>query len=355
MCALVFSPPLFVTKPESMTLFVGKPARLQCVVTGSPPLHIVWQKDNLDIPVGGNVNISVDRNVHILEIRSLQLSDKGLYSCKATNRFGTDLCSAELQVIDKPKKLKPVDSIKGSFAHLECLVSGSLPMSVIWFKDDKEISVSDKFQCTFYENAACLEINRLDSSDSGSYTCMATNQAGSDQCSGPLIVKGWLYCFFLSFFLIFMTNGRMFESKVTSAFSHLFPPPQFNLEPPTITEKPPSKDVLPGSRVQFKVLVSGTPPLTMKWYKDNKDLSLMKPGQSKKFECQVTGTPVITVSWYRDGSEIISSGKYHISFDNSLVTLEITGASVDDSGLYVCEARNEAGSDSCSVEVCVKG
>uniref|UniRef100_A0A8C4X896 Ig-like domain-containing protein n=1 Tax=Erpetoichthys calabaricus TaxID=27687 RepID=A0A8C4X896_ERPCA len=244
-------PGILFFSAQSISVTVGDPATLECRFSGTKPLKAAWYKDDKELSSGRKYKIISTEKSSTIKIHSTDKSDAGEYTFRVSNDAG----SASYQII-KPsftRKLKPVDSIKGSFAHLECLVSGSLPMSVIWFKDDKEISVSDKFQCTFYENAACLEINRLDSSDSGSYTCMATNQAGSDQCSGPLIVKGWLYCFFLSFFLIFMTNGRMFESKVTSAFSHLFPPPQFNLEPPTITEKPPSKDVLPGSRVKSSV------------------------------------------------------------------------------------------------------
>lgn len=82
-------------------------------------------------------------------------------------------------------------------------------------------------------------------------------------------------------------------------------------------------NVLPGSKVQFNVLVSGTPPLTTKWFKNKK--------------------------------EILSSAECSVIKDNTSSSLELFFAKTSDSGEYVCEIQNDVGSTSCQATLFVKG
>lgn len=81
----------------------------------------------------------------------------------------------------------------------------------------------------------------------------------------------------------------------------------------------------------------------------------LRKGKSTTFECQVSGTPEIRVTWYIDGNEVTDRAKYGISFVDGFAVCKVTDAKVEDSGTYVCEAHNDAGSESCSVELKVKG
>ncbi|KPP72549.1 titin-like, partial [Scleropages formosus] len=381
--SLIVKEPAHITeKAKSISVTAGDPATLECRFSGTKVLKARWLKDGKELTTGQKYKVHHTDKNSMLKILSADKRDGGEYIFEISNDVGSSTCEATVTVLDqiiKPsftRKLKSVDSIKGSFAHLECLISGSLPINVCWYKDNKEITADDKHKCTFFENTAFLEISRLDSSDSGSYTCIAKNEAGSDQCSGTLFVK----------------------------------------EPPIILEKPNSADVLPGSRVQFSVLFSGTPPLTIKWFKDSKEIlsssqcaiqkdntssllelfftktsdsgeysceicndvgsefcqaalfvkeppkftkkperiTVTKIGQTVRFECQVVGTPEIDIYWFKDGNEISPSDKFKMSYENSLVSLEILCTETKDSGVYYCEARNEAGSESCSMELKVK-
>lgn len=82
-------------------------------------------------------------------------------------------------------------------------------------------------------------------------------------------------------------------------------------------------NVLPGSKVQFNILVSGTPPLNIKWFKNKK--------------------------------EILSSADCSVIKDNTSSSLELFFAKTLDSGDYVCEIQNDVGSASCQATLFVKG
>lgn len=65
---------------------------------------------------------------------------------------------------------------------IEARVAGSQPMIVNWYKDDKEIFSSDRYDMTFKSSMAVMVIKSSSISDSGTYTCKVTNEAGSASC-----------------------------------------------------------------------------------------------------------------------------------------------------------------------------
>uniref|UniRef100_A0A8B9P3W3 Ig-like domain-containing protein n=1 Tax=Apteryx owenii TaxID=8824 RepID=A0A8B9P3W3_APTOW len=97
-----------------------------------------------------------------------------------------------------------------------CKVSGSLPVTAKWFKDGKEITDSAKCRSLCHENTMSLEIANLELADTANYTCSVSNVAGSDSCSAVLTVKD--------------------------------------------------------STVEFKTTLKGTPPFTVKWFKEDLEL-----------------------------------------------------------------------------------
>lgn len=88
------------------------------------------------------------------------------------------------------KILKKVDGSIGSNVTLECRVAGSQPLAVAWYKDNKEIHSDNKYKLDFSDGIASVTITGLEQSDGGVFTCQATNNAGENETSGTLSVKG---------------------------------------------------------------------------------------------------------------------------------------------------------------------
>lgn len=88
---------------------------------------------------------------------------------------------------------KPSESMMdtvGKTVKMEARVSGSQPLTVSWSKDNREIFSSDKYQVSFQNNLAVLSIQDSSSSDTGLYSCAASNEAGQASCGVSLTVSG---------------------------------------------------------------------------------------------------------------------------------------------------------------------
>lgn len=102
------------------------------------------------------------------------------------------LCLAAEQVIAPifTKPLTDMQSILGSFVQICCKISGSLPITVEWHKDGAKVTTGLKHKILQQDNLLSLEMEQLERSDAGLYSCKLSNAAGSCQCSGQLTVTG---------------------------------------------------------------------------------------------------------------------------------------------------------------------
>lgn len=197
-------PPVFVSKPDPMTFYVGKQAVFQCLVTGSSPMEVVWHKDNIAISSEGNYVMKCEKNKYSLQIKSLQLTDQGSYLCKASNSVGTATFTTELRVINKPSFVKTFGSVSAAVndpLRLECQVDEDTGVAVTWTRDGKKIHLSMDCRLSFEDKVAFLEIPKSKLKDSGKYVCTATNEAGSATCGAVVTVQGKILTLIFPFVL----------------------------------------------------------------------------------------------------------------------------------------------------------
>uniref|UniRef100_A0A3Q2Q0K5 Ig-like domain-containing protein n=1 Tax=Fundulus heteroclitus TaxID=8078 RepID=A0A3Q2Q0K5_FUNHE len=184
---------LVVFRESPMALFVGKQAVLQCSLTGSSPMEVVWHKDNIAVTSEGNYVIKSERNKYSLHIKSLELTDQGVYLCKASNSVGTATFTTELMVIKKPsfvRTFEPTSAAVNEPLRLECQVDEDTAVTVTWTRDGKKVHLSMDCKLSFEDKVAVLEIPKSKVKDSGKYVCTATNEAGSSSCEAVVTVQG---------------------------------------------------------------------------------------------------------------------------------------------------------------------
>lgn len=224
----ISEPAKITDEAKSISVTQGDPATLEARFSGTKPLSATWIKAGKELTSGQRYKIHSTDCSSVLKINKTDKSDGGEYTFRVSNDVGQSSCEVTLTILGQfllcffffltgvaelhsspgpvshslfllldqiippsfTRKLKQTEGIKASFAHLECLVSGSLPITIQWYKDNNEIQADHKHKCTFFENVALLEISDLESKDGGSYTCIAKNKAGTVQCSAILLVKG---------------------------------------------------------------------------------------------------------------------------------------------------------------------
>lgn len=89
-------------------------------------------------------------------------------------------------------KLEPTQLLKtGQPLKLSCKVQGTPVISIVWFKNGSETISDHRHTMSFDNSLATLEVENCSVEDSGDYVCVASSEAGRDQCSSSVTVKGW--------------------------------------------------------------------------------------------------------------------------------------------------------------------
>ncbi|KAH1167429.1 hypothetical protein KIL84_002912 [Mauremys mutica] len=174
----VEEPPRWIKKPTSDVYSIDSTALLLCEATGKPEPTIKWRLNGMPIDkrtYRGRVSAGE------ISITKLQLQDSAVYQCEATNKHGTILATANVNVLNIAPLVLTSDSedyatVVGYNAFLHCQVFASPPAVISWMRDDS-IKPLEGLRYTVYENGT-LEIRETKKEDSGSYTCWVTNLGG---------------------------------------------------------------------------------------------------------------------------------------------------------------------------------
>ncbi|XP_050396200.1 neogenin isoform X2 [Patella vulgata] len=187
-----FDEPKFVMKPTDKRAVFGSTVYLHCGANGrdfmSQPPEITWLKDGRSITFRSATDRVRKIGVGTLMIKSVIESDKGTYTCRASNSEDSVDAGAELIVLVPPQFVSKPSNV---FAHtnsdvtLKCDIYGEPKPMISWMKDGQPINPSDYFQIVDEKN---LKILGLMEEDNGIYQCFGSNELGYVQASSQLVI-----------------------------------------------------------------------------------------------------------------------------------------------------------------------
>lgn len=94
-------PPVFRRKIQNLEVNVGSPAKFECEIEEAPGVTFKWFKSGSELRHSDKCRIISRYHTSSLEIFSPSIADSGEFTCKASNRHGSDSCSANLNVTGK--------------------------------------------------------------------------------------------------------------------------------------------------------------------------------------------------------------------------------------------------------------
>ncbi|XP_078790236.1 obscurin isoform X17 [Oryzias latipes] len=193
----------------------GSPiAKMQLRVKGFPKPRVYWFKDGQPVHASSRIQLSVERDVHSIEIMEVKREDMGEYSAYISNVAGSAYSSARLIVLS-PGEIMPKDKKdskeplvpprflerfcnrkvkQGASITLSVKVEGSPTPMVSWLKEKSEEDVlwikpeTPRYKIASSGRQHSLILMDVESEHSAIYTCIATNRAGQCVCTAHLQV-----------------------------------------------------------------------------------------------------------------------------------------------------------------------
>ncbi|XP_057346834.1 obscurin isoform X16 [Manis pentadactyla] len=163
------------TGTRTCTVTEGKHARLSCYVTGEPKPETVWKKDGQVVVEGRRHVVYEDTQENfVLKILFCKQSDRGLYTCTASNLVGQTYSSV-LVVVREPavpfrRRLQDLEVPEKGSATFQCEVA--LPATeAAWFKEETRLWASAKYALEEAGTERRLIVRNVSADDDAVYVC----------------------------------------------------------------------------------------------------------------------------------------------------------------------------------------
>ncbi|XP_043948228.1 obscurin isoform X2 [Drosophila biarmipes] len=388
--------PVVVKMLKSVQVDPGETAHFEIQFKDQPGL-VTWLKDNkpLDDRLADRITqTAAPMNSYRLDIKNCSETDAGTYTIRAQSASETTTVSAQLAVGQAPGhdetktntepaflvSLKDAEMIENTLFRFMIKIKGDPKPRVKFYKDEKEILetndriqiIRDKDYLGFYE----LVIADVQKTDSGTYSCKATNKFGEASCeavattvedknpfgalSGQILPAGEKPVF------QWKRNGEEFdpeerfkvlfgedEDSLALVFQHVKPEDAgiYTCVAQTSTGNIScSAELSVQGAIQTLNREPEKPTLVIEHREANASI-----GGSAILELQCKGFPKPAVQWKHDGEVIQVDDRHKFMYeDEESMSLVIKNVDTTDAGEYTIEAINELGQDESSISLVVK-
>ncbi|PAA90233.1 hypothetical protein BOX15_Mlig000533g1 [Macrostomum lignano] len=164
----------------------GSDRQLQCSASGEPQPAILWYRNS--VLLSNSSRYTVQPN-GLLTIKAMEPADAGIFQCFAVNSVDEKYASWWIRVESSVPKISTpmtnVTKLELEDVSFACVATGAPTPTIQWLKDGTHLTSGGRF---LVQSTGSLLITAVQVSDTGRYTCLASNTPGSDQTSGYLNV-----------------------------------------------------------------------------------------------------------------------------------------------------------------------
>lgn len=371
--------PRFIIKPYGTEVAEGQSANFYCRVIASSPPVVTWHKDDKELKQSVKYMKRYNGNDYGLTINRVKGDDKGEYTVRAKNSYGTkeEIVFLNVSRHSEPLKFEPLEPMKRAPSppkveefkekrsapkftfhlrnrliqknhqcKLTCSLQGNPNPKIEWMKDGYPVD-EDRVQVSFRSGVCSLEIFNARVDDAGTYTVTATNELGTDvsECVLTVQTKGGEPIPRISSF----RPRRAYDTLSTGTDverSHSYA---------DMRRKSLIRDVSPDVRSAADDLKTKVTNELPSFTLQPSDVET-EVGGSAEFAAEVSGQPEPLIEWLYNGERISATdARLRSTFVAGRATLRISDVKKSDEGQYLCRASNSAGQEQTRASLTVKG
>ncbi|XP_048090328.1 striated muscle preferentially expressed protein kinase isoform X5 [Alosa alosa] len=185
--------PEILDKPDTVYAVENQPASMT-ITLNHVQATVSWKRRGaILLHKPGVCEMSMpDDDQHSLKLMRVRVGDVGQYTCIVSNAYGSDICHAQLILAAPPtfeSIMEDLDVCVGETTRFAVVVDGKPDPDILWYKDNTLLAESSHFTFVYDDRECSLVVLNAREEDSGVYTCMAKNLAGSVSCKAELTVR----------------------------------------------------------------------------------------------------------------------------------------------------------------------